>query len=139
MLGNIPGTRLTLRWIEEEEESMKDNSVFQFVILEMSAVSNIDTSGVSLFQELKSALETKDIKLALVNPLAEVIEKLTKADESDSFIREEYLFLSVGEAVRKLSSIMENPPSVTMQQEQPPYMSPPTELPVESPEYSNNV
>ncbi|KAL1359490.1 hypothetical protein AAHE18_04G111600 [Arachis hypogaea] len=123
MLGNIPGTRLyrdlhhynqatripgflilsieapinfanitylqqrTLRWIEEEEESMKDNSVFQFVILEMS-----------------------------------VIEKLTKADESDSFIREEYLFLSVGEAVRKLSSIMENPPSVTMQQEQPPYM-----------------
>ncbi|QHO38444.1 putative sulfate transporter 3 [Arachis hypogaea] len=129
----------TLRWIEEEEESMKDNSVFQFVILEMSAVSNIDTSGVSLFQELKSALETKDIKLALVNPLAEVIEKLTKADESDSFIREEYLFLSVGEAVRKLSSIMENPPSVTMQQEQPPYMSPPTELPVESPEYSNNV
>ncbi|QHO07308.1 putative sulfate transporter 3 [Arachis hypogaea] len=129
----------TLRWIEEEEESMKDNSVFRFVILEMSAVSNIDTSGVSLFQELKSALETKHIKLALVNPLAEVIEKLTKADESDSFIREDYLFLSVGEAVGKLSSIMENSPSVTMQQEQPPYMSPPTELPVESPEYSNNV
>ncbi|RYR14247.1 hypothetical protein Ahy_B04g070824 isoform D [Arachis hypogaea] len=112
----------TLRWIEEEEESMKDNSVFRFVILEMSAVSNIDTSGVSLFQELKSALETKHIKLALVNPLAEVIEKLTKADESDSFIREDYLFLSVGEAVGKLSSIMENSPSVTMQQEQPPYM-----------------
>ncbi|XLT55426.1 hypothetical protein HN873_048030 [Arachis hypogaea] len=78
-------------------------------------------------------------QLALVNPLAEVIEKLTKADESDSFIREDYLFLSVGEAVGKLSSIMENSPSVTMQQEQPPYMSPPTELPVESPEYSNNV
>lgn len=42
----------------------------------------------------------------LVNPLAEVIEKLKKADEANEFIREDNLFLTVGEAVASLSSEM---------------------------------
>ncbi|MED6141974.1 hypothetical protein PIB30_108752, partial [Stylosanthes scabra] len=71
--------------------------------------------------------------LALVNPLAEVMERLTRADESNSFIQAEYLFLSVGEAVAKLSSTMKNPPSISQQQESL------TKLPVEgSPKYSSN-
>ncbi|MED6195310.1 putative sulfate transporter 3.3 [Stylosanthes scabra] len=75
------------------------------------------------------------LALALVNPLAEVMERLTKADESHSFIQTEYLFLSVGEAVAKLSSTMKNPPSITPQQE-----SSLTKLAVEgSPKYSSNV
>ena len=42
----------------------------------------------------------------LVNPLAEVIEKLKKADEANDFIRADNLFLTVGEAVASLSSAM---------------------------------
>jgi len=44
----------------------------------------------------------------LVNPLAEVIEKLKKADESNTFIRADNLFLTVGEAVASLSSTMKS-------------------------------
>jgi len=42
----------------------------------------------------------------LVNPLAEVIEKLQKTDDAHHFIRAEFLFLTVGEAVASLSSAM---------------------------------
>ncbi|KAG5023571.1 hypothetical protein JHK85_019913 [Glycine max] len=95
----------TLRWIEEEEEdNIKEQLSLRFLVLEMSAVSAVDTSGISLFKELKATLEKKG--LVLVNPLAEVIEKLKKADEANDFIRADNLFLTVGEAVASLSSAM---------------------------------
>lgn len=96
----------TLRWIEEEEDSIKEQPCLRFLILEMSAVSAIDTSGISLFKELKTTLENKGVELVLVNPLSEVIEKLKKADEANDFIRVDNLFLTVGEAVASLSSAM---------------------------------
>jgi sulfate transporter 3 len=43
-----------------------------------------------------------------VNPLAEVIAKLKKADEANDFIRADYLFLTVGEAVAALLSAMKS-------------------------------
>ncbi|KAL1321261.1 hypothetical protein AAHE18_14G115700 [Arachis hypogaea] len=98
----------TLRWIEDEEDNKKEYSSLQFVILEMSAVSAIDTSGISLFRDLKAALEKKGIELVLVNPLAEVIEKLKRVDEADEFIPAQNLFLTVGEAVASLSTAMKN-------------------------------
>ncbi|XLS55044.1 hypothetical protein HN51_004799 [Arachis hypogaea] len=98
----------TLRWIEDEEDNKKEYSSLQFVILEMSAVSAIDTSGISLFRDLKAALEKKGIELVLVNPLAEVIEKLKRVDEANEFIPAQNLFLTVGEAVASLSTAMKN-------------------------------
>ncbi|XP_057415059.1 probable sulfate transporter 3.3 [Lotus japonicus] len=95
----------TLRWIEEEDNK-KEPLNLRFLILEMSAVSAIDTSGISFFKEFKSTMEKKGVELVLVNPLAEVIEKLKKADEANEFIREDNLFLTVGEAVASLSSEM---------------------------------
>ena len=53
----------------------------------------------------------------LVNPLADVIEKLQKADEVDDFVREDYLFMTVGEAVTSLSSLMKGQ-SPTMEEEE---------------------
>ncbi|KAL5163124.1 putative sulfate transporter 3.3 [Glycine soja] len=104
-----------LRWVDEEEATINDNLCLQFVILEMSAVSAIDTSGVSLFKDLKTTLTMKG--LVLVNPLADVIEKLQKADEVDDFVREDYLFMTVGEAVTSLSSLMKGQ-SPTMEEEE---------------------
>ncbi|CAL0312160.1 unnamed protein product [Lupinus luteus] len=96
-----------LRWIEEVEENLMKDFSLQFVVLEMSAVSTVDSSGVSLFKDLNTALEHKG--LALVNPLAEVLVKLKKADEGHKKIREDYLFVTVGEAVASLSSTLKAP------------------------------
>ncbi|KAL4612573.1 hypothetical protein ACB092_08G209600 [Castanea dentata] len=99
-----------LRWIEEyeAEEDSKKQSSLQFVILEMSAVSAIDTSGVSLFKDLRKAMEKKGFELVLVNPLGEVMEKILKADEAQDFMRPDSLYLTVGEAVASLSSTMKD-------------------------------
>ncbi|RDX63398.1 putative sulfate transporter 3.3, partial [Mucuna pruriens] len=54
----------TLRWIEEEEEdNIKEQLSLRFLILEMSAVSTIDTSGISFFKELKATLEKKGVEI----------------------------------------------------------------------------
>ncbi|KAK9935331.1 hypothetical protein M0R45_022436 [Rubus argutus] len=48
----------------------------------MTAVSTIDTTGITLFGDLRKAITKRGLELVLVNPLAEVMEKLQKADES---------------------------------------------------------
>lgn len=48
-----------------------------------------------------------------MNPLAEVIEKLKKADEANDFIRADNLFLTVGEAVASLSAAMKSQSTTT--------------------------
>lgn len=95
------------RWIEEyeaEEGEIKKQSNLKFVILDMSAVSAIDTSGVSFLKDLKKAMENKGLELVLVNPLSEVMEKLQRADEERDFTGPDCLYLTVGEAVASLSS-----------------------------------
>ncbi|GFS32944.1 sulfate transporter 91 [Actinidia rufa] len=123
-----------LRWIEdyeaeEEEEGNKQQSGLRFLILDLSAVSAIDTSGVSLFKDLRKIVENKGLEastlelqfripfffillssdclesqLVLVNPLGEVMEKLQRADEAHDLSRPDCLFLTVGEAVASLLS-----------------------------------
>ncbi|XP_058184367.1 probable sulfate transporter 3.3 [Rhododendron vialii] len=95
-----------LRWIEdyEAEEDTKKQQSLRFVVLDLSPVSSIDTSGVSLFKELRKVVENKGIELVLVNPIGEVIEKLQRADEDHDLSRPDCLFLTVGEAVALLVS-----------------------------------
>ncbi|KAK2965406.1 hypothetical protein RJ640_001483 [Escallonia rubra] len=109
------------RWIEdykeEEEEELKKHSGLRFVVLDLSAVSAIDTNGVSFIKDLRKALEMKGLEasetkkhhfkysfLFLVNPIGEVMEKLQRADETRDFMRPDFLFLTVGEAVAFLMS-----------------------------------
>ncbi|KAL0380863.1 UNVERIFIED_CONTAM: putative sulfate transporter 3.3 [Sesamum angustifolium] len=106
------------RWIEEyetEDANAKKKSGVKFVILDLSAVSAIDTNGVSFFKDLKMALEKKNLEashtkitslhlLVLVNPVGEVIEKLQRADDAKELARPDCLFLTVGEAVTSLVS-----------------------------------
>ncbi|KAH9794722.1 putative sulfate transporter 3.3 [Citrus sinensis] len=60
-----------LRWIEEyeAEENLNKQSSLRFVILEMSAVSAIDTSGTSFFKDLRKAMEKKGVEASLHKPL----------------------------------------------------------------------
>ncbi|KAL7090850.1 hypothetical protein ACP275_12G067900 [Erythranthe tilingii] len=96
------------RWIEDSESendgAKKKSGLLKFVILDLSAVSAIDTSGVSFFKDLRIALEKKNLELVLVNPIGEVIEKLQQGDEAKELARPDSMFLTVGEAVTTLLS-----------------------------------
>ncbi|KAL2235100.1 UNVERIFIED_CONTAM: putative sulfate transporter 3.3 [Sesamum indicum] len=94
------------RWIEEyetEDANAKKKSEVKFVILDLSAVSAIDTNGVSFFKDLKMALEKKNLEA-----IGEVIEKLQRADDAKELARPDCLFLTVGEAVTSLVSTVKS-------------------------------
>ncbi|KAL5553423.1 hypothetical protein UlMin_040824 [Ulmus minor] len=95
------------RWVEEFEagDDVKKHPSLQYVILDLSGVSAIDTTGVSFFKDLKKTVEKKGIELKLVNPLGEVLEKLQRAEETRDFITPQNLYLTIGGAVSSLSSI----------------------------------
>ncbi|KAB5538081.1 hypothetical protein DKX38_015614 [Salix brachista] len=94
----------TLRWIDEyeTEEGTKKQSSIHFLILDLSAVSSIDTSGLIATNTSLSLT----LQLVLVNPVGEVLEKLQRADNDRDMTRPGTLFLTVGEAVAALSSTM---------------------------------
>ncbi|CAH2064352.1 unnamed protein product [Thlaspi arvense] len=96
------------RWIEEEEERVKtsgENSL-QYVILDMSAVGNIDTSGISMMEEIKKIIDRRELKLVLANPKGEVVKKLTRSKFIDDNLGKEWMFLTVGEAVEACSFML---------------------------------
>ncbi|MQL97023.1 hypothetical protein Taro_029703 [Colocasia esculenta] len=88
------------RWMDEmeEEPSSKDRKSLQYVILDMGAVGGIDTSGISMLEELKKTTERKGIQLLLANPGSEVMKKLSQAKVMES-IGWQWIFLTVDEAV----------------------------------------
>ncbi|KAK6146779.1 hypothetical protein DH2020_020648 [Rehmannia glutinosa] len=95
------------RWVEEcesDDANAEKQFGLKFVILDLSAVSAIDTNGVSFFKDLRMALEKRNLELVLVNPLGEVIEKLQRADDARELARPDSLFLTVGEAAAFLLS-----------------------------------
>ncbi|KAL0437444.1 UNVERIFIED_CONTAM: Sulfate transporter 3.1 [Sesamum radiatum] len=88
------------RWIDDEEDKIKASgeTSLQYVILDMSAVGNIDTSGISMLDEVKKIVDRRGFKLALANPGAEVMKKLNKSKFLET-LGQEWIFLTVGEAV----------------------------------------
>ncbi|XWS76356.1 hypothetical protein CRYUN_Cryun01aG0169300 [Craigia yunnanensis] len=88
------------RWIDEEEDKLKSTgeTSLQYVILDMSAVGNIDTSGISMLEEVKKTTDRRGLKLVLANPGAEVMKKLNKSKFLEN-IGQEWIYLTVGEAV----------------------------------------
>ncbi|CAK8574712.1 unnamed protein product [Lathyrus sativus] len=94
-----------LRWVREEEEYVKANngSILKCVILDMTAVTGIDTNGIDTLCELRRRLEQKSLQLVLANPVGSVMEKLHESNILESFGMKG-LYLSVGEAVADISS-----------------------------------
>ncbi|KAJ4826494.1 Sulfate transporter 3.1 [Turnera subulata] len=88
------------RWIYEEEDKIKSTggTSLQYVILDMSAIGSIDTSGISMLEEVKKNLDRRGLKFVLANPRSEVIKKLEKAKYIET-IGQEWIYLTVGEAV----------------------------------------
>uniref|UniRef100_A0A2P2NFI0 Uncharacterized protein MANES_05G080400 n=1 Tax=Rhizophora mucronata TaxID=61149 RepID=A0A2P2NFI0_RHIMU len=88
------------RWIDDEEDRLKSSgeTSLRYVILVMGAVGNIDTSGISMLEEVEKTTDRRGLKLVLANPGAEVMKKLHKSGFIEK-IGKEWLFLTVGEAV----------------------------------------
>ncbi|KAK8552231.1 hypothetical protein V6N13_120643 [Hibiscus sabdariffa] len=78
------------------EETAKDR--VEILILDMTNVLNIDTSGILALEELHNNLVSQGIKLAIVNLRWQVIHKL-KLSKLVEKIGAEWIFLTVAEAV----------------------------------------
>ncbi|XVE95352.1 hypothetical protein REPUB_Repub02eG0089500 [Reevesia pubescens] len=93
-----------LRWLMDEEEQVKAacQPKIQFLIVEMSPVTDIDTSGIHALEELHRSLQKKGVQLILANPGPVVIDKL-HASNFANLIGEDNIFSSVADAVSSCS------------------------------------
>ncbi|KAK1281883.1 putative sulfate transporter 3.4 [Acorus calamus] len=94
-----------LRWVREEEDrakAMKENSI-KCIVLDMAAVTSIDTSGMEALLELKKILEKRSIQLVMANPVGGVTEKLHRSKAIET-LGSNCLYMTVGEAVASVSS-----------------------------------
>ncbi|XP_020548269.1 sulfate transporter 1.3 isoform X2 [Sesamum indicum] len=93
-----------LRWLTDEEERVKAGGLLsiQFLIVEMSPVTDIDTSGIHALEELFRSLEKRDVQLVLANPGPVVIDKL-HASKFTTLIGEDKIFLTVADAIQTCS------------------------------------
>ncbi|KNA07942.1 hypothetical protein SOVF_167230 [Spinacia oleracea] len=100
-----------LRWLVDEEEKRKKmyRPRIQFLIVEMSPVTDIDTSGIHALEELHKSLQKRNVQLALANPGPVVIEKLHASDFT-TLIGEDNMYLTVAHAVHSCSpKLVEDP------------------------------
>ncbi|XP_058780522.1 probable sulfate transporter 3.4 [Vicia villosa] len=94
-----------LRWVREEEERVKENNgnALKCIILDMTAVTAIDTSGLETLGELRKMLEKRSLQFVLVNPVGNVMEKLHMSKILDTF-GFKGVYLTVGEALADIST-----------------------------------
>ncbi|KAG2575260.1 hypothetical protein PVAP13_7KG424000 [Panicum virgatum] len=93
------------RWIEEENSTQNKQTELHVVILDLSAVPAIDTSGIAFLIDIKKSIEKRDLELVLVNPTGEVMEKIQRANVAQNHFRSDCLYLTTGEAVTSLSAL----------------------------------
>ncbi|PQQ04813.1 sulfate transporter 3.1 [Prunus yedoensis var. nudiflora] len=84
------------RWINDEEDRIK--SAGESVILDMTAVGNLDTSGISMFEEVKRLVDRRGLQLVLANPGSEVMKKMNKSELIEKTCQG-WIYLTVAEAV----------------------------------------
>ncbi|TXG53858.1 hypothetical protein EZV62_019114 [Acer yangbiense] len=99
-----------LRWLTDEDETLKENQLprIQYLIVEMSPVTDIDTSGIHALEELYRSLQKRDVQIILANPGQVVVDKL-HASKYTELIGDDHIFLAVADAVRACTSKMEQP------------------------------
>ncbi|XP_048542250.1 probable sulfate transporter 3.4 [Triticum urartu] len=84
---------------EEEERAAKANLCgVRCIVLDMSAVTAIDTSGLDALAEMKRVLDKRGIDLVLANPVGSVTERMYNSVVGDTF-GSDRIFFSVAEAV----------------------------------------
>ncbi|KAK9226631.1 hypothetical protein WN943_011679 [Citrus x changshan-huyou] len=115
MLGNMPGSDI-YRDLHHYNEAIR---IPGFLILSIEAPINFANTTylnerilrwIEEYEAEENLNKQSSLRfLVLVNPLAEVLEKLQRSDDSGDFKRPDSLYLTVGEAVASLSSTMKAP------------------------------
>ncbi|TYH60876.1 hypothetical protein ES332_D07G009800v1 [Gossypium tomentosum] len=93
-----------LRYINEEDAVTEYRT--EHILLDLSGVASIDMSGIDTFIELIRVLKGKHIKLGLVNPRIEVLEKMTLAKFVDVLGKQAF-YLSIEEAIQSCRFTMD--------------------------------
>ncbi|KAL1547060.1 Sulfate transporter 1.3 [Salvia divinorum] len=93
-----------LRWLTDEDELLGSTCLpkIQFLIVEMSPVTDIDTSGIHALEDLHRSLQKRSVQLVLANPGPTVMDKLHASDVAN-LIGEDRIFLTVADAVQTCS------------------------------------
>ncbi|KAI3465052.1 hypothetical protein Pfo_021715 [Paulownia fortunei] len=93
-----------LRWLTDEDEQLKAAGLLkiQFLIVEMSPVTDIDTSGIHALEELYRSLHKRSVQLVLANPGPVLMDKL-HASKLANLIGEDKIFLTVADAIQTCS------------------------------------
>ncbi|OMP04145.1 sulfate anion transporter [Corchorus olitorius] len=88
-----------MKWVTEQEKDSKGiaEKTIHLVILDISNLMDIDTSGIASLEELHKNLDSNGMKLAIANPRWHVINKLKVANFVDKIGGRVYL--SIGEAM----------------------------------------
>ncbi|KAL9242375.1 hypothetical protein vseg_016382 [Gypsophila vaccaria] len=94
------------RSIREEEDRIQTSKEpkLKCVVIDLTAVTAIDTSGIVTICELAKIAQNKSLQLALVNPVASVVEKLDKSKALDQFSSTNGLYLTIGEAILDITA-----------------------------------
>ncbi|KAH1047580.1 hypothetical protein J1N35_038364 [Gossypium stocksii] len=93
-----------MKWVIEEEKDSKlrnAEKTIQIVILDISNLMDIDTSGIASLEELHENFDSNGMKLAIANPRWQVIHKLKLANFVPKIGGR--VFLSIGEAMASFS------------------------------------
>ncbi|XP_026432911.1 sulfate transporter 1.3-like isoform X1 [Papaver somniferum] len=91
-----------LRWLVDEEEHLTAKGLPQIrhLIVDMSYVTDIDTTGINELELLFRTLQSQDVQLILVNPGASVMDKL-HSSKIENVIGPSNIYLTVTEAVKR--------------------------------------
>ncbi|XP_057794619.1 low affinity sulfate transporter 3 [Salvia miltiorrhiza] len=88
-----------LKWLSDENEINGSNKAgIRVMILDMTNVMNIDTTGIHAMEELHRELISRGIELAVANPTWQMITKMKAANLVEK-MGAEWIFLCVGDAV----------------------------------------
>ncbi|KAD2393854.1 hypothetical protein E3N88_40831 [Mikania micrantha] len=88
-----------LRWVRDEQASKESQGDdVEYVILDLGGVTSIDITGVETLVEIRRSLEAQEMKIVIVNPRLEVMEKLIVTNFVDK-IGKDSIFLSIKDAI----------------------------------------
>jgi len=87
------------RWIDDHEDQIRacGGESLRCVVLDMGAVTSIDSSGTGMLEDLKRGLDKRCLQIALANPGSEIMRKLDKSKVLQ-IIGDEWIFLTVADA-----------------------------------------
>lgn len=79
----------------------------QFIVLELTPVSHIDTSALHALHEMKTTFEAENVQLCLANPNPRVMKRLVSSGFADEIGRD-HIFVGLHDAVHYCLNHMDN-------------------------------